>query len=215
MNKKLFVGLVVVGLVLGSLLFRQSSKPAEQVQVGSTQYDVAKFIGDVYQGLNEQLMFRNGFFVGPASSTATSSFLGATYIKTPVLSTGVTTLTATATTTSLTAAQICAGGGVINWAPPVANATATLPTANALRGACLPTVGNSISVRFRNTSSTSSYNLVAGTGMTIFHMLEVATSTANVNTISSSTPAEVKIFLTLASSTDSTAAVDVIRRITP
>jgi len=146
--------------------------------------------------------------------TGSSTLTGTTFAKSLVTGSGMTTVTP-APTTTITAAQICAGGGVINWAPSVANATATLPTTASLQSNCLPTAGNSIVVRFRNTSTTSNFNLVAGTGMTIFHIHEVATSTAQSNLVSSSSPALVRITLTLASSTDSTASTDVVRMITP
>lgn len=214
MTKKNILGaiaLLVVGFILGVLGMRQLQS---NNALGAVSYDVQKFVGDIYNGINDTKIFSGGFFVGPVNTSATSTFSGFTYIKSLIPATGVTTITPGATTT-ITAAQICSGGGTIQWAPSVANASATLPTADSLRQSCLSTTGNRIDVRFRNTSTTSSYILVAGSGTTIYHVAEVATSTAQNNSISSSTPAMVTFQLTLASSTDSTASADVVKLITP
>lgn len=198
------IAILVVGFVLGVL----GTRNTQNGLLAGVDYDVKNFVGDVYQGLNGVLMMRNGQFVGPINSnnsstiSATTTLSAETYVNKLVLGTGITTLTPAATTT-LTAAQAC-GGSVLSLAPTVANATMTLPTAQTLQSTCLLVAGNSLIVPLKNASGTSNYNVVAGTGGTLYRSNgNNSTSTAD-NTISSSTPGWVRITLTLASSSDST-----------
>lgn len=122
-------------------------------------------------------------------------------LRKPVLGYGLLTPTAGATTTSITAAQVCSGN-TVRWNSG-ASATATLPTAQALVASCIPFAGNSVTVLFTSSAATTTYNLAAATGTSIFGNFEVSTTTSNM-TISSSTPVAVRFTTTLASSTDST-----------
>lgn len=211
MTKNIIIGaLAVVVIVLGvNYLFAGTLLGAAGSGPNHTQAE--NFLQGLFAGVRGQFHLDNS---GSLTNSATTTLTGYTYVKSPVLSTGITTLTATATTTTLTAAQICAGGGVINWAPPH-NSTATLPTTASLVAACLPSAGDSIVVRFRNTTATGTYNLVAGTGQTLFHVMEVASTTSQGTTITSSTPITARFWITLASSTDSTASVDLVKMLTP
>lgn len=119
----------------------------------------------------------------------------------PVLGNGILVPTANATTTTLTAAQVCSGNAV-KWSSG-ASATATLPSAEALVASCLSTAGNRVTVVFTSSAATTTYSLAAATGTTVFGNYEVGTTTKNM-VISSSTPVSVTFLTTLASSTDST-----------
>lgn len=203
MIKKIAIGVLAVYAVVISVLYINALQSGT-FGANTTEYNVKEFLNTVT-------------FSGSVTHSGTVTNTGYTYLKSPVLSTGVTTLTAGAATSTLTAAQICAGGGVVNWAP-ANNATATLPTTASLVSACLPTAGDSISVRFRNTTATGTYAIAAGTGQTLFTIYDLSTTTdatALTYTITSSTPAVLKFWLTLASSTDSTASVDFTRYKTP
>jgi hypothetical protein len=119
---------------------------------------------------------------------------------------GVETLTAAATTTTLTANQLCSGK-VIVWAPTTNNSTGTLPTTASLVNACLPKAGMFLDFELRNTAAANTFNVVAGTGQTFFHIMETATATSQGTTITSSTPTWYRLRITLASGTDSTASL--------
>jgi len=88
--------------------------------------------------------------------------------RTPLVETGTkATLTINATTTTLTAAQVC-DNNVIEWAPGV-TASATLPSAALVYADCLTTDGDQISFLFRDTSATSTQtiSIVAGASTTL------------------------------------------------
>ena len=119
---------------------------------------------------------------------------------------GVETLSASAATTTLTAAQLCSGK-VISWAPTTNNATATLPTTASLVAKCLPKLGMFLDVQFRNAHATTTYNVVAGTGQTLFWGMTGGSTSTPGTTITSSTPAWYRLRITLVSSTDSTASL--------
>lgn len=207
------VAVVVIGLASGYAGVRTGLQSVD-TRAGSTNNNRIFSFDEGIAVDNTLVIDGNGSLIGAASSSVTSTFTGATYITSAIFGNAVTTVTPAATTT-ISAAQICTGGGTINWAPSVANATATLPTAQALQSACLTNVGSVITVQVRNTSTTSSFNVVAGTGETIFHVKEVATSTAANNLVSSSTPMQIRLRLTLASSSDSTAAAETVQFTTP
>lgn len=195
------IGLVaLICFVVGILVGNQFSSPKTSVSFGGTDLEQVT-----------QINFAQGFLVNGvvkydnkgAFTQSQTSTLGLAYMSGEVR-TGISTLTAAATTTTVTAAQIC-GTSKINWAPAANNSTATLPTTVTLTQACLPTAGNRITVLFTNTHATNTYNLVAGTGQTLFHLEESATSTSQGTTITSSTPIFVTFDVVLVSSTDSTA----------
>lgn len=121
----------------------------------------------------------------------------------------VATLTASATTTSVTAAQLCPqnGQGIISWAPNATNSTATLPTTLSVIQNCGLRVGDYVEFEMRNASTSGVYQVVAGTGQTAFHLEEAATTTSQGLTINSSTPILFRLVVNVVSSTDSTASL--------
>lgn len=127
---------------------------------------------------------------------------------------GAETITSSTATTTLTAAQVCSGRNIL-FAPAINNASVTLPTAAALVASCLPRAGYFIDFQFRNTAATTTFIVVAGSGMTLFHLQEVATTTAPSLAVVSSTPTWFRVRITLASSTDSTASLLQSKFVTP
>lgn len=103
---------------------------------------------------------------------------------------GVQTNNATATTTTVTANQICSGDAIA-WAPVTNNSTATIDTSANLASNCLNKNGNSVILNLTNPSATSTYNVVFPANYTVFHVNSSSLST----TITSSTPAEFEIFV--------------------
>lgn len=118
----------------------------------------------------------------------------------------VQTLSAAATTTTVTAAQICSGD-TINWNPTNNNATATIDTTANLQANCLNNNGNSIFLNLTNTAATNTYNVVWPTNYTVFHPNAQATTT-----ITSSTPASYQIFLTAKSTTSTVSSTFAVYR---
>lgn len=127
---------------------------------------------------------------------------------------GAEVLASSSATTTLTAAQICSGRTIL-WNPTVNNATATLPTVAQLISQCLLKPGYFLNVEFRSLAATTTFKVVPGTGMTLYHIYEVATSTGPGTTITSSTPTWFRIRITLSSSTDSTASLLETKYLTP
>lgn len=86
---------------------------------------------------------------------------------------GLVTLTATGSSTAITAANVCTGG-IIAFPSGVLQSSTTLPTAATLTASCLTTVGDYVDVLFKNTSSTSFTVISGGTSSTLL----VASGTA-------------------------------------
>ena len=76
----------------------------------------------------------------------------------------IVTRTAGATTT-ISAANVC-DANIVQWAPSVATASTTLPTAADVNGDCLTTNGDTITFLFRNTTSTSLTSVLAADAST-------------------------------------------------
>lgn len=127
---------------------------------------------------------------------------------------GAEVLTASAATTTVTANQACSGRNIL-FGPAIVNASVTLPTVASLVSNCLFKAGYYLDLQFRNTSGTGAFVVSGGTGMTLYHIREAATTTAQGLSISSSTPAWFRIRIKLASGTDSTADVLETQYLTP
>ena len=122
---------------------------------------------------------------GNLSVTGTSALTGAATLSGGVIAdklrfgtSGIKTISGSATTTSISAADVCDYSG-LNWTPTIASATATLPTAAALIADCLPTWGDTKDLYFRNlsTDTATSTLLVAGASTTVAYIN--ASSTTN------------------------------------
>lgn len=68
----LAIAILVVGFVAGAAF--ASRYLSSEGTVGAIVNDVSYLVGDVYQGSLQTLEFRNGKFVGPASSTQPAAF---------------------------------------------------------------------------------------------------------------------------------------------
>ena len=119
----------------------------------------------------------------------------------------VQTLTAAATTTTVTASQICSGD-TITWAPTTNNATTTIDTTQNLAGACLNKNGNSVLLNLTNTAATNTFNVVWPTNYTVYHA-----SGTTATTITSSTPAEYQITLVGLSTTSTVSSTFSVYRL--
>lgn len=105
---------------------------------------------------------------GATLLSSTTTLTGTNRITQPVEVGTKTILAGGIATTTVTAAQICANS-YFEWAPSVANATATLPTAAALSAACLTTTGDRLPyIVWKNTSASASSTIfAAGASTTI------------------------------------------------
>lgn len=108
------IALLAIGFIAGVYGVKSSS-------VGGTSYDVSNLVGDVYQGMTHVLMFQNGVFVGPITSTNAVSISGATSL-TGSLTLGVASSTtwnpatissSTAASTTLAVAGLVLGDKVL------------------------------------------------------------------------------------------------------
>lgn len=148
---------------------------------------------------------------GTVNASGNVNFTGdESRVSSLVFGSGTATPTAGATTT-LTAAQLC-DNGLISWTAQGANSSATVPTAATLVADCLTAAGNSRDILVVNVGATSTFNFVASTGTTLYYpYVESGATTTYATAISSSTPALLRLTVTLASSTDSTVAAQVIK----
>lgn len=77
MTKTLYVLSVIALLAIGFVLGVMGGRVASFGGVsGSVEYSAKTFVGDVYQGMTSILMFRNGLFVGPITSSQAVSLTG-------------------------------------------------------------------------------------------------------------------------------------------
>lgn len=83
------IALIGIGLLIGVYGVRSS--------FGSTVYDVSNLVGDVYQGMNHTLIFKDGIFQGAPIATTTAISIGSTLDVT-----GATTLGSTLGVTGAT-----------------------------------------------------------------------------------------------------------------
>ena len=172
-NSNLLVVLAVAGvaLVVGFVLGVWGESLNDKL--GKAYYDAQYFVGDVYQGQSQVQMMTGGEFVGPIDSSksldvdATSTLSGDNVrITHPTLAGTVTTLTAGATTSAPTGAQVC-DTRIFVWEPGGANSTTTLPGAAALYADCLTTNGDGLELLFVNATGTNVVNIVAGASTTL------------------------------------------------
>lgn len=155
MTKHIFTAVVAVAiLVLGFVIGAHNGyKAAEERGLGGTQYDTARFAGDVRQGLADILMMRDGRIVGPSSRPVDG---GA----------GLATTTNGAGT--FTAAQIC-DNALITATPNVGNVTLTFPSAATVIADCLPDARDKIELVFRNASTTGTAAITIADGANSIH----------------------------------------------
>lgn len=86
-------------------------------------------------------------------------------------------------TTAITATQLCANS-LVDFAATVSNASATLPTAAALQGACLNTFGGWRQLTLRNTGvATTTVKLAAGDASTTIKYGYASSSSAQLTVI--------------------------------
>lgn len=100
------LAVLVAGFVLGVLGTGRSTET-----LGGTTYDASRLVGDVYQGLSEVLMFRNGEFVGPIDTDDAASFdaavsLDAVRVDEGLIEGGGVVISTTSATYTLTQAEM-------------------------------------------------------------------------------------------------------------
>jgi len=159
--------IALLGLVfaLGSAGGYRTAVSEKADGLGAVQYDDMHFAGSVYNGISDVLMLRGGEVVGPVDTT-TGTFSGD--LRGFPVGTGViTTLSATSTAQTLTAAQVCTSK-VVSWDNTTASSTLTLPDTANLAADCLTANGDTINFVYSNTSaSTTVVTVVAGAGMNL------------------------------------------------
>jgi len=96
---------------------------------------------------------------GGLTSSGAFSATSDTRLRSPV-STGASSTLTKAATTSIPAATAC-DGGLVSWNPSVETVgTTTLPQANAMIADCLTTVGDEVSLIFRNLSTATTTQII-------------------------------------------------------
>lgn len=92
--------------------------------------------------------------------------------------TGTKSILTAGATTSISGVNVCSGK-YFEFAPTVANATATLPTQAVLNAACLTTTGDEQSIYLKNTSVTASTTLLAAGASTTIVYMNASTTVSN------------------------------------
>lgn len=206
----LSLGLQVVILVfVGVLVFGGST-----VFGGTTNYD-ALDVTDGYYVDGTQVITGSGVWSGAISSSNTAtlsgtvSLTGTNRFTAPVSVGTKTILTGGNSTTTITAAQACANN-YFEYAPSVANASATLPTQATLNATCLTTTGDRIGpILWKNTSNAASTTLFAAGASTTIIYANASTTTGAAPTALAGGKYARLMFLNTSSS-DATAGVVVM-----
>lgn len=157
------VALLVVGFALGVYGDRASNT---QSSLGQNNYQPLYQVGDLYQGMNQTLLARNGNIVGVIVQTVTSLVNVISNIVTNNLIQGSGGFSNTfSTSTTLTTSQFCLTTNQ-RWLNTTALATSTLPAATTTYAACGSSVGfGAWNDNWITNDSTNTVNIVPGTGM--------------------------------------------------
>ena len=169
------IALIGIGLLIGVYGVGNS--------FGATSYDVSDLVGDVYQGKNHTLIFRDGIFQGaPISSLNVigAATIGSTLDVTGALISGAFTQGGgiNATSTSGVAVPLLASNfdteNVIDVTLNVQDATLSFPASSTLTS-FIPSAGQTRTLFVRNATTTAAMDLTisGGTGV----LLKMASST--------------------------------------
>lgn len=129
--------------------------------IGTTRFPNS---GIVAQYFNASSTSATSNFAGAVSIAGLFSITGDTHTGSLVQGGSIATLTGTSTQ-SVSAANVC-DNSVVQWAPTVTEATATLPTAIALAADCMTSNGDFKDILFLNTSSTATTTVVVANAST-------------------------------------------------
>jgi hypothetical protein len=148
---------LIIGLVVGVIIAPNGSSNAG----GSVHNTQEAFSSGLLAGTANDLSVDSS---GNLTTTGTAAITGET--RAPLVELGsLTTLAATSTATTLTAAQVC-NSNVIEWDVTTTSSTLTLPTAANLVADCLTANGDQIEFIFDATSaSTTIVTITTGSGI--------------------------------------------------
>jgi hypothetical protein len=214
MTKKILIASVAIGIIilgLFGIVYNRGGVALGGAQLVQNSNPIFSngLRGGGIQSAVIQVIDATGNLVGVVNTALSATFTGTTRIKQPVETGSKTILTGAVATTSVTAAQICAGS-YFEWSPSVANATATLPSASALGAACLTTTGDRLPyIVWKNTSvSASSTIFAAGASTTLAYVNASTTAGGSPGTLLGGKYASLRFLVT--SSTDPTSGVTVL-----
>jgi len=179
MNQNLKIGVLIgvvasVALMIGVVIGSFSNGG---LTLGGVTFDKELFRQGITIGDQNQLTIDKS---GNATSSGTMTITGDIRLKSPILTGASSTLTAAATTT-ITAAQAC-DNGIVNFNPQALTVgSTTLPSAATVYADCLTTTGDEVTFLFRNLSSATTTQFVAGASTTMVY-LEATGIDSTVNT---------------------------------